>query len=303
MKRILACVLMVAFAFTVSAQELNVGTVNIRQSNKKDYVTKNGWDERKGYLCDLLNLEAFDLFGAQEVKKNQLDDMLDAMPDYDYIGVARDDGATKGEYSPVFYRKNDFKLLDSGTFWLSETPNEVSKGWDGYCRRVCTWGYFQRKSDKMKFYFLCTHLDHRGAVAQVEGSKLIVNFIKEHCKGKKVVVVGDFNVKQGSECYDIFADSGVLSDTYGLAKYHFEPTGTFNGFNPNRYTENRIDHIFVSKGSKVSRYGILAYHYYLNKKSELQEMDTAAPKDIRGEYREVKCISDHYFVQSFVTLK
>lgn len=301
MKRI-SLVVALLFALVSSAQELNVGSVNIRWNTKVDYKTNNGWNERKGHLCDLLNFEAFDLFGAQEATKVQIDDMLAAMPDYNYIGVARDDGATKGEYSPVFYRKDKFKLLDSGTFWLSETPNQVSKGWDGRCRRVCTWGYFKPIGGGKSFYFLCTHLDHRGKVAQKEGAKLIINFIKEHCKGKKVVLVGDFNVAQNSEAYKTFAESGVLEDTYELAKYRFEPTGTFNGFNPTCYTNRRIDHIFVSKGSSVSRYGILTYHYLRDLKSAEQEMGTAAPKVIKCEVREIKCISDHYFVQSFVTL-
>jgi endonuclease/exonuclease/phosphatase family metal-dependent hydrolase len=251
----------------------------------------------------LINLEAFDVFGSQEVKHKQLMDMVAMLPDYDYVGVARDNGAEKGEYCPVFYRKKEFKLLDSGTFWLSETPDKVSKGWDGMCRRVCTWAYLQRKSDKAKFYFLSTHLDHRGKVAQTEGAKLVLDWIKKNCKGQPVIVVGDYNVSQTSDCYKIFAESGILDDTYELAKYRFAPTGTFNGFNPKRYTTFRIDHIFVSKGTKVSRYGVLTYRYFRNMNAELQEMDTAAPKEIKGENRDPKCISDHYAIQSYITLK
>ena len=253
MRKIFLTAMVALFAFTASAQELNVGSFNVRLLAKGDYKKHNGWDERKGYLCDIINLEAFDVFGAQEVKKPQLDDMLSMLPDYDYIGVGRDDGKEKGEYSPVFYRKKAFKLLDSGTFWLSETPDQVSKGWDGMCRRVCTWGYFERKSDKTRFYFLSTHLDHRGAVAKMEGSKLIVKFMKEKCKGENAIVVGDFNVTQDSEPYKVFAESGFLNDTYEAARYRFATTGTFNGFNPNSFTTRRIDHIFVTNDIKVSR--------------------------------------------------
>ena len=303
MRRFLLNLLAVIFVFSATAQELNVASINIRLNSKKDYKRQNGWDDRKSYLFDMINFEGFDIFGAQEVKKRQLDDMLNALPDYGYVGVGRDDGAKKGEFSPVFYRKDKFKLLDSGTFWLSETPDEVSKGWDAVCRRVCSWGYFQRKSDKKRFYFFSTHLDHRGKVAQVEGAKVILNFIKKNCKGKPVVLVGDFNVTQNSDCYRLFAKSGSLKDSYELAKYRFAPTGTFNGFNPNRCTNSRIDHIFVSKGSRVSRYGVLTYHYFGESLSGEQPMDTAAPKEIKGELRKVKCISDHYPVQAFVTLK
>jgi hypothetical protein len=96
----------------------------------------------------MINFEAFDVFGAQEVRHGQLEYMVEQLPDYKYVGVARDDGAEKGEYCPVFYRKKLFKLLDSGTFWLSETPDKPSKGWDGRCCRICTWAYLERKSDK-----------------------------------------------------------------------------------------------------------------------------------------------------------
>ena len=245
MRKLFLCAVMALFAIVASAQELNVGSINVRLLSKGDYKRHNGWDLRKAQLCDMINFEAFDVFGAQEVKKPQLDDMLAALPDYRYVGVGRDDGKEKGEYSPVFYRKDKFKLLNSGTFWLSETPDKVSKGWDGLCRRVCSWAYLQRKSDKTCFYFLSTHLDHKGPIAKMEGSKLIVKFIKEQCKGENVIIVGDFNVSQDSEPYKVFAECGLLNDTYDIAKYHFAPTGTFNAFDPRRYTEIRIDHNLV----------------------------------------------------------
>ena len=313
MRRIFLSAMMAMFAFTAMAQELNVGSFNIRNGSplregqarptKGDYKNYNGWDDRKQYVCDMINLEAFDVFGSQEVKHKQLVEMMAMLPDYAYVGVARDDGAEKGEYCPVFYRKKEFKLLNSGTFWLSETPNEVSKGWDGHCRRICTWAHLERKSDKARFYFLSTHLDHRGKVAQTEGAKLVLDWIKKNCKGQQVIVVGDYNVSQTSDCYKIFSESGILEDTYELAKYRFAPTGTFNGFNPKRYTTYRIDHIFVSKGTKVSRYGVLTYHYFRDMKAEEEAMETAAPKEIKGENRDSKCISDHYAIQSFITLK
>ncbi len=313
MKRILLALFVATFALSAVAQDLNVASFNIRcggplapgreRPTKGDYSKFNGWDDRKQYVCDMINFEAFDVFGSQEVKKKQLDYMVANLPDYGYIGVARDDGKEKGEFCPVFYRKKDFKVLDGGTFWLSETPDKVSKGWDGACRRICSWGYFQRKSDKSRFYFLCIHLDHKGKEARMEGAKLVVDWVKKNCKGENVIIVGDFNVTQESEYYRVFSESGILADTYDTAKYRFAPTSTFNGFNPRRFADVRIDHIFVSKDVKVSRYGILTYHYFRNMKAEEQEMETAAPKEIKGENRDVKCISDHYAIQSFITLK
>ena len=315
MKRLFLCVSAAIFAFSVTAQELNIGSFNIRNGvnlregqerpteKKNDYSRFDGWSDRKQYVGDLINLEAFDVFGSQEVKHEQLMDMAAMLPDYAYVGVARDDGASKGEYCPVFYRKKEFKLLDSGTFWLSETPGEVSKGWDGRCRRICTWAYLQRKSDKARFYFLSTHLDHKGKEARINGGKLVVDWIKEHCKGENVIVVGDFNVTQSSDTYKVFVDSGILEDTYETAKYKFAPTGTFNGFNPRRYTTHRIDHLFVSKGVKVDRWGVLTYHYLRTPTAEEAAAAQAAPKKKRYENRDVKCISDHYAIQSFIKIK
>ena len=304
MKKIFLSAMMALFAFTAVAHELNVASFNIRLNSRGDYKSNNGWAQRRDVLCDMINFEAFEIFGVQEAKPEQLRDMVARMPDYKYIGVGRDDGKTKGEHSAIFYRKGDFKVIDHGTFWLSETPDEVSYGWGAKHRRICTWGLFVDKKSKTKFYFLNLHLDHRVKAAQENGAKLVLDFVKTKCKkGVNVIVTGDFNVTQESDVYDIFAKSGIFHDTYDVAKYRFAPTGTFNGFNPNRYTTHRIDHIFVSKGTKVSRYGVLTYHYFCDMNAELQEMETAAPKDIKGENRDSKCISDHYAIQAFITLK
>ena len=311
MKRIITAFMVVLFALSASAEELNVATINIRVGRharkdgvrKGDYKKFNGWDDRKQYLCDMINLEAFDLFGAQEVQKVQLDDMLAMLPDYDYIGCGADDGVFKGEICPVFYRKEVFKKLDGGTFWFSPTPDVPSKGWDAKYQRICTWGLFLHKASGKKVCFMNIHLDHIGVQARLESAKQLVAYVKEHCKGVNVIITGDYNVSQESESYKVFASSKLLKDTYEAAKYRFAPTGTFNGFNPMRYTSQRIDHIFVSKGLKVSRYGVLTYHYYRDMKAEEKEMETAAPKEIKGEDRDVKCLTDHYVVQSFVTIK
>ena len=309
MKRIIIVLTAAVFALSASAQELNVASFNIRNGKplkpgqempkKGDYSKNNGWDQRKAQVCALINHEAFDIFGSQEVRKPQLDEMLAMLPDYDYIGVGRDHGDDRGEFCPVFYRKDKFEKLDGGTFWLSPTPEKPSKGWDAKYNRICTWGMFRHKETGKKVCFMNVHFDHRGVQARLEASKQIVAYVKKHCKGAKVVISGDFNVTQSSESYLHLANSKVLKDSYDLAKYRFEPTGTFNGFNARRYTICRIDHLFVSKGTKVSRWGVLTYHYYLDPYA-LQGIE--APAVIKGEKREVKCISDHYAIQAFIKL-
>lgn len=319
MKKIFLCAMMAAFAISTSAQELNVGSINVRvgrsltESERErdrsefkggDYKKYNGWDDRREALCDMINLEAFDVFGVQEARIGQINYMLEKLPDYAYIGVGRDDGKSKGEHCAIFYRKEQYNVLEEGTFWLSETPDEVSFGWGAKHRRICTWGLFQDKKTKVKFYLLNLHLDHRVEAAKVNGSKLVVDFVKNHCtKSGNIIITGDYNVHQDSDSYRIFATSGILQDSYDIAKYKFAPTGTFNGFNPRRFTTRRIDHIFLSKGIKVSRYGVLTYHYFRNMQGEEGPMETAAPVDIVGENRDSKCPTDHYPVQAWITLK
>ena len=323
MKRIILSVLSVVVALSASAQELNVASFNIRNGKslkegearptKGDYKKYDGWDDRKQYVCDMINLEAFDIFGSQEVRKHQLDDMLAMLPDYDYIGVGRDYGDDRGEFCPIFYRKDVFEKLAGGTFWLSETPEVPSKGWDAKYNRICTWGHFRHKASGKKICFMNVHFDHRGVQARIESAKLMLDYVKKNCKGMTVIISGDYNVTQTSDSYKVLANSKILKDSYDYAKYRFAPTGTFNGFNPKRYTTHRIDHLFVSKKVKVDRWGVLTYHYYRTPTAEevaAAEAKYAAelaknPKKKRpgGERRDVKCISDHYAIQAFIQLK
>ena len=157
MKRIVLALFVAIFALSASAQELNIATFNVRcgaprksatAPRKGDYKKYDGWDDRKDYLCDMINFEAFDVFGVQEARYPQLTDMLDRLPDYTYIGVGREDGEHKGEHCAIFYRKKEYKVLDQGNFWLSETPDVPSKGWGAKYYRVCTWGLFQNKKTK-----------------------------------------------------------------------------------------------------------------------------------------------------------
>lgn len=310
MKRIFVSLLAVAFTFSAFAQEMNIATFNVRcggprksatAPRKGDYKKYNGWDDRKQHLCDMINFEAFDVFGVQEARHPQMVDMVDRLPDYNYIGVGRDDGAEKGEYCAIFYRKAKYKVLDSGNFWLSETPDVPSKGWGAKYRRICTWGLFQNKKTKELFYFINTHVNW--GEASVKSANMLVEFVKTKCtKTDNVILMADFNATQDSDLYKIITSNG-FQDTYESSKYRFAPTGTGHGFRPNYFTQRRIDHIFVSEGIKSSRYGVLTYHYHRDMKAEEKEMDTAAPKEIKGEDRSIHCLSDHYTVQSFITLK
>ncbi len=311
MKRIILALFVAVFAFSVSAQEMNVATFNIRVSGplkpgqarpkRGDYSKFNGWDDRKDHLCNMIKFEAFDVFGVQEARYPQISDMLERMPEYAYIGVGRDDGEQKGEHCAIFYLKKKFKVLDQGNFWLSETPNVPSYGWGAKYRRVCTWGLFQNKKTKELFYLINTHVNW--GKSSVMSANMLVDFVKEKCtKTDNVILMADFNATQDSDLYKIITSNG-FEDTYESSKYRFAPTGTGQGFRTSYFTHRRIDHIFVKKGIESSRYGVLTYHYFRDMKSNEEAMETAAPKEIKGENRDVKQLSDHYAVQSFITLK
>ena len=153
--------------------EMNVMSFNIRMSTKSDGA--NWWEYRKDLAANVIKFYDVDMFGAQEVLHNQLTDLLDRLPDYGYVGVGREDGKTKGEYSPILYRKDRFSVVKSGNFWLAEDMNAVGKkGWDAACERVATWAIFKDKKSGKEFFFLNTHLDHMGQVARHEGASLVL---------------------------------------------------------------------------------------------------------------------------------
>ena len=262
MKRCSFLFVLLAVASFACAQSLFVGTYNIRNHNSGDDAAGNVWSTRCKVICDQVNFEDPDIFGTQEVLHEQLGDLTDALDGYKYVGVGRDDGKKAGEYSAIFYKKDRIKLLRRGNFWLNETPDTPKLGWDAACIRICTWGEFQQKDTKFKFYYFNLHMDHVGVVARREGAKLVVKKIKEIAKGAPVILTGDFNVDQKDEIYEIFTKSGILKDSYECCRLRFAENGTFNSFDSNLKTDSRIDHVFVSPAFDVDRYGVLTNAYW-----------------------------------------
>ena len=143
MKKLLFIVLFAILAFSATAQEMLVGSYNIRYKNKSDSLKGNVWTKRCQVICDQINFMSPVIFGTQEVLYPQLLDLLANLDGYSYIGIGRDDGERGGEHEAIFYKKDQLTLLDSGNFWLSETPEKPGLGWDAACIRICTWGKFQ----------------------------------------------------------------------------------------------------------------------------------------------------------------
>ena len=301
MKRILILsVLAVAVPYLLGAQTLNVASYNIRLQTKSDYEHGDGWTQRVDALCDVVRFSDFDIFGAQEVRHVQLEDMLERLPGYAYVGVGRDDGEKGGEYSPVFYKRERLKLLDGGTFWLSETPDRVSKGWDAVCMRICSWGHFEDLATGCRFWFFNLHMDHRGKVARHKSAELVLERIGKMCgRRDNVILTGDFNVAQDDETYALIAESGVLNDAYEVAEFRFAPTGTFNAFKPENWTSKRIDHIWVSDRARVLRYGVLTYHYWEGERGSERTLEDF-PKEAKAEKRTLRLPSDHYPVNAVI---
>ncbi len=311
MKKRFLLVLLVVATFQLNAQQLLVGTYNIRYKNANDSVNGNVWTKRCQVICDQLNFMAPDIFGAQEVLYPQLQDMLKALDGYGYIGIGRDDGQQGGEYEAVFYKKDRLKLLDHGDFWLSETPDKPGLGWDAACIRICTWGKFSVKQPgreprrrglfgrgpkpkETEFYFFNLHMDHVGVVARREAAKLVVAKVKEIAKGAPVFITGDFNVDQYNEIYTIFTESGILKDSYDAARIRFAENGTFNAFKTEYYTTSRIDHVFVSPSTQVESYGVLTNSYWTPDETEETLKSSDAPQEISFDTYIRRNPSDHY---------
>lgn len=290
------------FAITMvaaTAQEMLVGSYNIRYKNRNDSLNGNVWAKRCQVICDQVNFMNPLIFGTQEVLYNQLQDLQQGLDGYDYIGIGRDDGERGGEHEAIFYKKDQLTLLDSGNFWLSETPEKPGLGWDAACIRICTWGKFQvnakKKKDRTTFYFFNLHMDHVGVVARREAAKLVVARIQEIANDARVILTGDFNVDQTNEIYNIFTDSGLLKDSYETARIRFAENGTFNAFKTEYFTASRIDHVFVSPAITVEAYGVLTNSYWTkNQISDEALKASDAPQEIWFSNTTRRNPSDHY---------
>jgi len=232
----------------LSSQDLKVMTYNIRLSLESD--KENSWDNRKEEALALMNYYHPDYFGVQEAVPQQMTDIKTNLKDYDYVGVGRDDGKNQGEYSAIFYDKTKLEVTKSGTFWLSETPEKPSKGWDAAYNRVCTYAFFKIKKTGKQFLAMNLHFDHVGDVARVNSAKLILEKIKElNPENLPLTLTGDFNLTDDSEPIKIISKS-LDNAFYHSKKPHYGPVGTFTAFDVNTIPKERIDYIFV-KGFDV----------------------------------------------------
>ena len=289
-------VIMLMATAGLRAQMLTVGSYNMRNDNEGDARKGNGWQQRCPVICEQVEWIDFDIFGAQEIKKNQLDDLLAALPEYDYVGVGRDDGIHGGEHEPIFYKRDRFKLLDSGDFWISQTPDVAgSKGWDAALPRVCSYARLQDRETKLRFWYFNLHMDHIGVEARRESAKLVIETIARMCgAGADVVLTGDFNVDQHNEIYGLLTGPGTVVDSYVTAAKRHAPNGTFNAFDPQAWSDSRIDHVLVSPTWRVCSYAVLTDVYWEEVKGAEGQVSENFPKEVSYRHFEVRLPSDHY---------
>ena len=237
-------------------QNLSVMTYNLRLDVVSD--GENSWTNRKEFLVSQIKFYEPDIFGTQEGLPYQIEYINNSLKSYSFIGQGRD-GDNNGEYSAIFYNTDKFELLAKKTFWLSETPKYVSKGWDAAYIRICTYGLFKDKKTKKKFWMFNTHLDNQSEEARNNGMDLILNKIKElNTKNYPLILTGDFNDIPESKLIKSLKknmiDAREVSQTNPFGSY-----GTFNGFKFCEPVLNRIDYIFISKPQKfnVLHYSVL----------------------------------------------
>lgn len=251
--RILFVLLFFVTTLASFAQSVKVMTYNIRLDTPQDSI--NQWPKRTHKVYALIKKYDPDLIGLQEVLHHQLTDLLQNLPAYTYIGVGRDDGKTKGEYSAILYKKDRFEAINQNTFWLSETPTlPGSKSWDAAITRVASWGTFKDLKSNKRFLMINTHFDHLGKEARKNSAALLKLKSSEIAKDFPLIITGDFNCTRDEPPYEtIMNPTGVrLIDPAPK-----NPSGTFCSFKVNSMECKGIDYIFHSPGWKAESYRVI----------------------------------------------
>lgn len=246
--------------------DLLVMSFNIRYGTANDGADR--WENRKEQVCDVIERYHCDVVGLQEALRFQIDAIREALPEYGEIGVGRDDGKTKGEYSGILYRQDRVEVIDSGTFWLSDTPETVgSTSWGNSITRICTWGRFVHKPSGKTFYHYNVHFDHRSQNSREKSAVLVARRIADRKHADPVVLTGDFNASECNKAIrylkgDLDFDGKTpvpLVDTFRVLHPEAMQVGTFNGFRGTR-SGDKIDYIFVEPNTDVLEARILHDH-------------------------------------------
>ncbi len=235
---------------TAAPAPLTVMTYNVRFGTAQD--GPNSWEYRRDMLVETIARHAPALLGTQECLDFQAEYLAGHLPGYGWIGLGREEDGG-GEMTAVLYQKSLLLPLESGHFWLSESPGVPgSKSWDSSLPRIATWVKFYHRLARRPFYFYNTHLDHRGAQARVEAARLIADQIASLPPGGPTILTGDFNATGGdSEPWRALTERGLI-DLWDGAKERQGIPNTWNGFEaPAQDAGRRIDWIFATPGVEV----------------------------------------------------
>ena len=250
MKKVLLLTAFCFLAITLSSQTIKSMSFNIRYDNPEDGI--NRWDLRKDLVIKTIEDYSPDFIGIQEALDHQTKYIDDKLSGYSFIGVGRDDGKTKGEYSPIFYKNELFNLISDSTIWLSETPERVSVGWDASMERICTFGRFLHIPSNKEIIVMNTHFDHLGTVAREKSTLLILKTIRElEITNLPIILCGDFNATPDEKAIKHLTEY-FYSQNCNQPLIKGEKK-TFTGFSPDATAENRIDYIFC-KNLNPNRY-------------------------------------------------
>lgn len=235
---------MTGFAQTTNTT-LSVMTYNLRYASA---TPPNAWPQRRPLMSELITKVSPDLIGTQEGLLSQLQDLASDLPDYNWVGVGRDDGNTKGEFMAVFYRKARLEALSTNYFWLSDTPEVPgSSTWGNTCRRMVTRLKFRDRVTGEEFYFFDTHFDNEVQLARENSAKLLRERVSDLKTKLPVLLVGDFNAAAGTNsAYSILTDNKFFTDLWLTSEVRRgDGIGTFNGFQSGVRPGPRIDWIFA----------------------------------------------------------
>lgn len=246
---------MVLLAHEIRAQTFKMVSYNVRYDNPHDSV--NNWMDRRWGMVELLQENTPAIIGIQEGLYRQVRFLDSCLVNYKYIGIGRDDGLQGGEYCAIFFDTTRLKVKDISTFWLSETPEKVSRGWDAALERICTYGLFEDIGTNRKFWVFNTHFDHRGPEARIRSAALILNKINElNSEHLPLILMGDFNARPDEEPVRLLMTQ--LNDGLKLSEIPLTgPSGTFNGFTNEEITD-RIDYFFLTDLKVLSYAHIIA---------------------------------------------
>lgn len=250
-------------AGTAEIEPVRVMSFNIRYDNPDD--GPDAWPNRKDFVASTILFHKTDIVGIQEGLIHQLNELDGFLDEFERVGVGRNDGKEAGEFSAIYFRTDRFEPLETGNFWLSQTPDVPgSLHWDADQTRIVSWAYFKDKTNNKNFYAFNTHFDHRGVEARKNSAALIVQKIEEIAGNEPVVLTGDFNTTDEREPYKIItateresSDLVLYDGFYHSENGHHGPSSTSNGFEAIR-PDRRIDYIFVNDGFKVMYHGALA---------------------------------------------